>query len=427
MSIKKVLDNLDFLPDNEEYAYLEKQTDEFVELLKKQLAKDRVFEEVFVGGSFAKGTLVKKPVYDIDIFVRFDWRVDDISPLLEKALKPLCKKAKLRLIKLHGSRDYFHVIRSKKLIFEVVPVTKIKQQKEAKNVTDLSYFHVNYIKKKIAKNKKLAKEIALAKTFCRAQNVYGAESYINGFSGYGLECLIVYYRSFEKMLKALAKTKAREQIIIDIEKKYKKSKDVFFELNESKLKSPIILIDPTWKERNALAALSNKAFEKFQDSARIFLKHPSKNFFEHKKPDINTLKEKAKKSKAEFMHIKLETDRQEGDIAGTKLKKFTNFLTLELEKYFNIINKEFEYDEKQGADVYLVLEGKKEIVRIGPPVKMLDYAAAFRKENKNVFEKGGLLHTKIKVNFSAKKFINNFAKKDKNKLKEMGITDLKVN
>jgi len=427
MSIKKVLDDLDFLPDKEEYNYLEEQTDEFVDLLKKHLAKDRVFEEVFVGGSFAKGTLVKKPVYDIDIFVRFDWRVDDISPLLEKALKPLCKKAKLKLIKLHGSRDYFHVIKSKNLIFEVVPVTKIKQQKEAKNVTDLSYFHVNYIKKKIAKNKKLAKEIALAKTFCRAHNVYGAESYINGFSGYGLECLIVYYGSFEKMLKALTKTKAKEQIIIDIEKKYKKSKDVFFELNESKLKSPIILIDPTWKERNALAALGNKAFEKFQNAARSFLKHPSKNFFEHKKLDVNAIKEKAKKQKSEFVHIKLETDRQGGDIAGTKLKKFTNFLTLEIEKYFNIINKEFEYDEKQGSDLYLILKSKKEIIRAGPPIKMLDYAAAFKKANKNVFEKSGLLHTKIKINFSAKKFISDFTKKDKNKLKEMGIVKLRVN
>ena len=74
----------------------------------------------------------------------------------------------------------------------------------------------------------------------------------------------------------------------------------------------------------------------------------------------------------------------------------------------------------------MILKSKKEITRIGPPIKMLDYAASFRKANKNVFEKNGLLHTKIKVNFSAKKFISDFAKKGKKKLKEMGIVKLRV-
>ena len=424
MNTREVLKSLNFLPDKKEVTYLKEQTAEFVDLLKKQLAKDKFFEEVFVGGSFAKGTLVKKPTYDIDIFVRFDWRIDDISPILEKALKQISKKTKLRLIKLHGSRDYFHVIKSKSLIFEVVPVTKIKQPKEAKNVTDLSYFHVNYVKRKIRNKSNLAREIALAKTFCRAQNVYGAESYINGFSGYGLECLIIYYGSFEKMIKSLSVSK--EQSIIDIEKKYKNKKDIMFELNESKLKSPIILIDPTWKERNALAALSLETFEKFKTAASKFLKNPNKSFFEHKSLDIDRLKEKAKKQKTEFAHIKIETDRQEGDIAGTKLKKFANFLDLELEKYFEIVDKEFHYNERQEADLYLIVKSKKEITRIGPPIKMLDYAASFRKANKNVFEKNGLLHTKIKVNFSAKKFISDFAKKGKKKLKEMGIVKLRV-
>ena len=35
-------------------------------------------------------------------------------------------------------------------------------------------------------------------------------------------------------------------------------------LNASKLNSPIILIDPTYKQRNTLAALSNETFENFK-------------------------------------------------------------------------------------------------------------------------------------------------------------------
>ncbi|MBD3252791.1 hypothetical protein GF386_03610, partial [Candidatus Pacearchaeota archaeon] len=54
-------------------------------------------------------------------------------------------------------------------------------------MTDLSYFHVNHILKKIKKNKNLSDEIRLAKKFAYSQNCYGAESYIHGFSGYALE------------------------------------------------------------------------------------------------------------------------------------------------------------------------------------------------------------------------------------------------
>ena len=45
--------------------------------------------EIFVGGSFAKKTLIKKEKYDVDIFVRFDKKYTeyDISELTYKALK----------------------------------------------------------------------------------------------------------------------------------------------------------------------------------------------------------------------------------------------------------------------------------------------------------------------------------------------------
>ena len=135
--------------------------------------------------------------------------------------------------------------------------------------------------------------------------------------------------------------------MIDAEKQYKNKKDVFFEINESKLNSPIILVDPTWKERNALAGLSSETFEKFRAAATAFLKKPSEEFFRKKEIDEKELKKEAKKLKAEFLHIKLETDRQEGDIAGTKLKKSADFLAEEMSKYFIILKKEFEYDDKQ--------------------------------------------------------------------------------
>src|SRR3989344_3827200 len=244
----KLLKELDFSVPTEEMNYLKSETEKIVRLLKKETGRNA---EVFVGGSFAKGTLTKSKEYDVDIFIRFS-KNKDLSTELEKIVKKTAKVMRLNYTKLHGSRDYFRIAPSQKLTFEIIPVLKIKRVKEAENVTDLSYFHVNYIRKKLAANKR--DDVGLAKQFCKALGVYGAESYINGFSGYALECLIVYYGSFEKMIRKLSLVKEKE--IIDIARFYGKKSDVLVELNESKTAGPIVLIDPTWKERNVLAALN---------------------------------------------------------------------------------------------------------------------------------------------------------------------------
>ena len=104
-------------------------------------------------------------------------------------MKNTCKKLNLKLERLHGSRDYFRAyVKNKNMYFEVIPVAKIKKVHEERNVTDLSFFHVPYVKRKIRGHED---ELLLAKTFYHAQKVYGAETYVRGFSGYALECLII--------------------------------------------------------------------------------------------------------------------------------------------------------------------------------------------------------------------------------------------
>ena len=188
---------------------------------------------------------------------------------------------------------------------------------------------MKYINKKI-KNPKIINEIKIAKAFCYANGCYGAESYVQGFSGYSLELLVYYYGGFFKFIKAMSKIK-KEKEIIDIEKHFKNKKNVLLDLNSSKLNSPVILIDPTYMQRNALAALSKETFEKFQEACRNFIKNPSINAFEICKIDIEKVKEKAKRAKREFILLKVKTNRQEGDIGGSKLLKFYNFLGKEIE------------------------------------------------------------------------------------------------
>lgn len=420
MSVNKLLQKVNFSASVDEIKEINKAGKEVFQILKESIKKEKINADLFFGGSFAKGTMVKKEKSDVDIYIRFPLEYESLQNYLEKIINRAFTGKKYKIEKIHGSRDYFRVHWNNKLYFEIIPVSKIKHPREARNVTDLSYFHVNYVKKNI-RNK--SAEITLAKSFCKANGIYGAESYIRGFSGYGLECLIIFYKSFENMLKNLAKIKDR--IIIDPAKNYKKKEDVLFSINESKLKSPIILVDPTWKERNVLAALSYESFKKFQESGRAFLKNPSINYFKSReKKDKEELIKIAEKNKAQIIEINIETDKQEGDIAGTKLKKFSSFLRNELESKFKIIEMQFHYDEMHSAVVNFILFSKGKIVKIGPPADMKEHVLDFKKINKNSFVKNGRVHAYLENEGDALEYIKVFSKNRKKTLKEMHITDI---
>lgn len=425
MNIKKFLSNLDVLIDPKNLILLQEEVSRFVNLLKTELYKTNLDAQVFVGGSFAKGTLPKAKTYDADIFVRFPQSQEDLSDNLEKVLNKISKEKTWQLQRVHGSRDYFNLPMSKQLTLEIVPVLKIGNVAQAQNITDLSYFHVAYTKRKLTNAMK--REVALAKMFCASAGVYGAESYIRGFSGYGLECLIIHYKTFERMLRDLIKI-GDEKKIIDIEKIYKKKGDVLVAINESKTQGPIILIDPTWKERNVLASLNFETFRMFQKKAKEFLQHPSEKYFFEKEIDCDALKTESKKKKAEFLQVVLETDKQEGDIAGTKMKKFSGVLVKEIEKYFEIIKSEFDYSSGKKASLYLIVKSKKEVIKIGPPSRMKKETQRFREKNKKVFLKNGKLCARVKIDFSGREFLQRWKRSSsgKKRMKDMSIVGINV-
>ena len=420
MSLKSVLKQIDFSIDKDELFRMKKNSNELINLIKVSLKKHRISADVFVGGSFAKNTMVRGKEYDIDLFVRFDSNEENLSDLLEKVLKGFIKNSGYKMERIHGSRDYFR-IKEGNLIFEIIPVIKIKNAKDARNVTDLSYFHVNYVKKKI--DKKIAKQILVAKAFCKANELYGAESYINGFSGYGLECLMIYYKNFEKMIKDFLKHE--DKIIIDIEKRFKRKEDVMIEMNESRTKGPIILVDPTWRERNVLAALNWESFNKFKQIARKLIKKPKKDFFESKTFDSSVMKINSQKKGNEFYEIEIRTEKQKGDIAGTKLKKFSEMIKRDIEEFFDIKQFLFYYSGENFAKIYISCNKKKEIIRKGPPISMNKAVEKFGQKNKKTFIKKNYVYSIINpIEFES--FINTFKKKKEQTISSMDISYLEI-
>lgn len=399
--LKRVLEKIRL--SEKELKKMNGVTENFRKELQKEINKKKIKAEVFVGGSSGKGTVVRREKQDIDIFSRFKKNKEDISKLLEKAVK------KFKVKKIHGSRDYFKVSFSG-FKFEVVPVLKIKKPEQAENVTDLSYFHISYIKNKLNRNKKLADEIRLAKSFCYGNGVYGAEGYIRGFSGYSLELLILHYKSFLNMIRKLSRKKPK--IIIDIERHYK-GKKIEEEMNESKLSSPVIFVDPTYKERNALSALSYETFLKFQEACKDFLRKPEEKFFFPQEID----------KKKYNLILKAKTNKQEGDIAGSKLHKFYFLFSKSLGRDFAVEKREFDYDDKKTADLYFKIKPKKKIIIEGPPITAVENVVKFRKKHKSVFKKNHKVYAKEKSK-NIKKFLSEFKKNNKKRMKDMGIVSL---
>jgi tRNA nucleotidyltransferase (CCA-adding enzyme) len=391
-------------PSKEEFKEIEEKTKKFAELLKKSGLK------VEIGGSLAKGTLLKKSPQDIDLFVVF--KEEREVQILENKLE----KLKISFKKIHGSRDYFQInknIGEREIIFELIPVLdfNLKNKFEKRNVTDFSLLHVKYIAGKIKKKKSLAQEVMLAKSFCHAQGIYGAESYIKGFSGYSLEVLVCYYGSFLKFLKEFGKKK-----IINPEKMWKNEKEIFREMNSNKTSGPIILIDPTNKYRNVLSCLSQESFEKFLNLSKKFLKNPSQDFFQEKNIEEKELKKQAEKSKLKLVKLSFSTEKQEGDIAGTKMKKYLSFIVDELKrKGQKIKREEFDYKFGKKAIGYLIVKENKEREIKGPPIQNRKACEEFKKVRKKVLNKKGFLYAKEEISIEK---VLNFCKKFE---KEMGV------
>ena len=337
-----------------------------------------------LGGSGAKGTWLKGQ-HDADIFVLFPYeQYKENSAQLADILEKRLKKMNKRFERLHGSRDYFR-FKERNFMFEVVPILKINNARDAVNITDVSPLHAAWVNKN--SKDKIRDDIRIVKAFCKAQRCYGAESYIRGFSGYVLEILIIYYGSFEKLLKAAVKWEEKQ--VIDAGKLYKKGV-VWMEMNEAKLHSPLIVVDPVDKSRNAAAALSKEKWLLFKKKAAAFLKKPNSSFFEKKEVTFDKLK-------GNVVWIEVEGNEGKEDKIGAQLLLAFEFLKNKL-KDFCITNSGWEWNEHA---VFWFVVKKKEKERLelrkGPPLDLEKHVAIFKKKHKNVVVKDGMIFAKLAV------------------------------
>lgn len=367
---------LDIFPGKEERQYLEEKVKEFISNFK-----DLKDVKIFVGGSYAKNTWLSK-TRDIDVFFRFDYK-KFVNQDISVALKEILLKKYNAIETVHGSRDYYHLVLGD-VLFEIVPVLDIKKTSEAKNVMDVSPKHVDYIKKKL--NNKMCDEVRKLKLFCKANNIYGAESYVRGFSGYVLEVLISYYKNINNLMKEASKWE--DKVVIDPGKAYKKNQALIL-LNQSKISS-LILIDPVQKDRNAAAALGHENFLKFVSLAKEY--DGSERFFIKKEVDVTTLND--------YIVVQVEALKGKQDIVYSKL--FALLERVRNEMIFNDFTV-LDFGWKYSDEIYFWFKSselEKTKKHYGPSLDMKDYVKDFKKKHKNAKTENGRVYAIVRREFS---------------------------
>lgn len=383
-------------PTEKERENVSKFINEFLKKLKSKLKECKLL----IGGSMGKNSWLAGD-HDVDIFVQFpkSYGKKDISKILQDKLK------RIKYEVIHGSRDYLQV-KQGNYLFEIIPVIEIKKHEDALNITDVSPLHVTWVK---AHNKN-PEQIRLTKAFLKANNLYGAESYKKGFSGYVVELLTIHYKGFINLVKAASKWK--EPIIIDLSNFYKNKKEVIENLDKNKLSS-LILIDPVQPNRNAAASLSQERFNEFVELCNAYLKNPSEEFFTDKKFNLEALKKKYTKDDVIVLNVKSLSGKE--DVVGGKLLKAFNYIKDKIVKEGWKI-KDSNWFWKEDALFYYVIEKKelsKEIIHYGPPKKLTENVLQFKKRWKNhkVMQDNYRVYVKLKrKNTKIKPFVKSLLK-----------------
>ena len=375
-----------------EHDLILQKIDSFQHELRTALQNEKKDAYVMLGGSAAKGTFIKHD-FDCDVFIRFiydKYKDENISIILENVMK---KIPNFKYERIHGSRDYFQGI-WKNIHWECIPVLYIQSKDMAKNITDVSPLHVEWLNNHLTE--KLRDEILLTKLFFKAQKVYGAESYMNGFSGHVVDILTVYYGSFKAVLENILKWEEKELINMTSHSININS------LNPDKVQSAIIVIDPIQQERNASAAVSYEQFYHIKNQAAVFLKNPAEAFFKRKKietGEFKAMKKEAAKNNGVCIILKAMPLHGKLDTIGTKIVKAVDYMKTQLEANdFTVLKTGWDWEEQQEKPmiVWLIIkenELAKEKEHIGPPLKLQKDVEAFRKKHKKVYFKQEKIYT----------------------------------
>jgi tRNA nucleotidyltransferase (CCA-adding enzyme) len=262
----------DVKPTPNEIKLLNAKSNELMGRLKEVAPKG---VDILLVGSVARGTQIRG-TSDIDIFLLFPKGMEERK--MEEAgvriAKQMIKKGGERYEIKYAEHPYVRMfLKGAAATADIVPAFRISNAEEMGSAVDRTQLHNQFVNTRLSQKQR--NDVRLLKAFLDARNIYGAEAKIEGFSGYLCELLVYYYGSFVKVIEDLSSL--RLPTVIDVLNKGSGGRRQN-EMTE-RFNSDFVVIDPTDRNRNVAANVSQRSLAKAALAARSFIDNPSVNTF----------------------------------------------------------------------------------------------------------------------------------------------------
>lgn len=351
----------DIKPTKAEQDDIDAMSDKLVSFLQETSAEYGIDAKIAVVGSVAKHTALKGKS-DIDIFMAFPLSLSE-DKLKEDGLK-LAHKCSDEFdgdaSHHYASHPYVTTIIEDYEV-DLVPCYEIEDGSQLKSAVDRTILHTRYVKANITPEE--ADEVLLLKKFMDMTGTYGSEFKVGGFAGYLCELLIIKYGSFEETLRQASEWKYGH--VIDLEG-YGTAKN---------FKDPLVVIDPTDRNRNVGAALTLTKYSEFIQSARNYLTSDNKKDYFYpltRKLDKDHILGEFEKRGGDLIAIRFSMPEMPLDTLYPQLKVTAESLVEKLnDAEFNVFDYGYWSDEKSECIFLLEMASSKlnDIkINVGPKV-----------------------------------------------------------
>ena len=376
MDYKAILE--DIKPTAEEKQHIDKVSLDIMNFLQKACDEKGIDAKVALVGSVAKNTALKGKS-DIDIFIAFPLGTEK-KYLKDKGLElaHLCCDEFGGDAQHHFASHPYVTAEIGDCEVDIVPCYAIEDGSQLKSAVDRTILHTRYVKENLKESQE--DEVLLLKRFMAMTGTYGSEFKVGGFAGYLCELLIINYGDFESTLKSA------------INWKYGHTVDLEGYGTAGNFKDPLIVIDPTDKNRNVGAALRLDKMAEFIQSARNYIfSDNKKDYFYPLKRDLNKddILNEFKQRGSDLIAFRFDIPEMPLDTLHPQLRKTCEALERKLNsEEFNVFKADYWSDEVENCIILLEMTTSKinsVKVNVGPKVFITqaceNFAAKYGREN----------------------------------------------